>query len=193
MKFSAIAKGTRRERPASFPYPGSNGETIECALLLRPLTDAEEIDAHAFATSHAASKGIKDPQPNNPIYDSAFMAHALACGCLDPESPASARVAFFASANEVLENLTRDQRVYVFELLESWQDECSPSIRKLSAEQMLAAGEVLAKGGSEAERFLDSLAPSMLRSFARFMGSQLSILLEPKSLPGSPSSEPTTI
>jgi len=192
VKFASLIRGTRAERAAIFPLVRAGGETIECAVLLRPITDAEENDAHAFALAHAKSKGVAEPAPNQPIYDTAYMAHALASGILDPDSPATARTPFFADAKEVLDNLTRDQRVFLFELLDAFQDEVSPSVRKMSAEQMLDGCAVLAKGGTEAERFLDRLAPSTLRRFATFTGSQVWSSLERKSPTGSPPNETTS-
>jgi hypothetical protein len=73
--------------------------------------------------------------------------HTLLLGTIDVDSPVDAPRPFFASADEVL-SLDRDRRSYMFELQESWEDQCAPrpsamEFRDLAqwAVELLAADE----------------------------------------------------
>lgn len=191
MKFSQAVRGKRAEKLVEVPgLRTPAGEPVRCAM--RPLTGAEESAVAEGARAHAASKGNPNAGSGNELYNIGRMAHTLAIGCLDPESPIERREPFFdGGAAQVLAELHIEAITFLWEHFELWQDECSPFEYKLTDEQLFArAQEVAAPGG---ETSFISMSPSMRWLFTHSMARLLSSSLAHKSSSGSPSeSAPTT-
>jgi hypothetical protein len=177
-----VLRGTRATRTTSFPV-FENGEESDRPCLLVPLTGTEEADALSFAVKYARDKGAAELKAGDPLFDLGFMAKTLTLGVRTPEGGP-----MFASPASLLDALPRETMLYVWALLEDWQDACSPSVRKVTDEQLWVGAAALATGGSEGERFFDRLSPGMRRTYTLFLASQLF------ASPGrrSPSSSPVT-
>jgi hypothetical protein len=167
MRFSTVSQGTRAERAASFKH----GTTV-VNVLLRPLTAAEEIEVISKATALAESKGIKNPRPDNPIYESAIWAHSLALACLDPDSPTDARAPTFdGGAEQALAALDSDTLAVLYEQLRVWQEECSPSLRTVGTDALWNALKEVAT--SDDPFVYARLSPHMRWTLQRFTAALL--------------------
>ena len=181
-----VLRGNRATRATSFPvYEG--GEETERPCLLVPLTGTEEVEALSFAVKYAKEHGAAELKDSDPIYATGFMARAVTLGVRTPGGGP-----MFASVADVLDALPRETLVYVYTLLEDWQDACSPSVRKMTDEQLWVGAAALATGGSEGERFFDRLSPGMRRTYTLFLASQLFASPGPKSPTSSPPTATTT-
>jgi hypothetical protein len=181
-----VLRGNRATRATTFPV-FEGGEETERACLLVPLTGTEEADALSFAVKYAREHGAAELKAGDPLFDLGFMAKALALGVRTPEGGP-----MFGSVGDVLDALPRETLIYVYTLLEDWQDACSPSVRRTTHEQMLNSLALLATGGSEAERFFDRQSPGMRRELLLFSAHLLSASRELNS-PTSSSPTATTI
>lgn len=133
MKFSQIDRGTRAERIVEVEL--SRGKA---KIALRPLTGMEESQVYAGAREFA-KQHHGDAKPGDPQYELGIAVHTLAVGCLDVDSPPDTRTPFFDGGPEqILTDLAREEIAYLYERHELWQDECSPTVSKLSATDMLA-------------------------------------------------------
>jgi hypothetical protein len=191
--FANIIKGKRAELAGSYPVIGEKGP-VEIPVLLVPLGAAEEAERLEFASAYAARKGAPDAKADHPLYELAYMAKTIEIGVLDPDSPDTARERHFASVDEILsDDFPRETLAYLFAAQDAWQDQTSPSVRKLSDEQMFAAALIVGKGGSEGEAFFDRLSPGTQRRFALTMAVQLHPLLAQRFGSGSPSTGASTV
>lgn len=181
-----VLRGNRATRATSFPaFEG--GEDVERPCLLVPLTGSEDAEALSYAVTYARAKGAAEPKPGDPLYDKGFMAKAVSLGVRTPEGGP-----FFSGPEDVLDALPRETMVFLYTLLEDWQDACSPSVRKVTDAQLWEGVAALGTGGTEAERFFDRQSPGMRRIYALFSASQLSASPERKSPTTSPSTATTT-
>lgn len=184
MKFTNVLKGTSAEETVEVPgYTTPEGKPF--TLIFRPLTGLEHEAAYADARKRAIEKGVENPSIGDPIYDLALMAFILAAGCVDPDSPPTARTLSFASGVEVLTNMHPETIVYLHEHHERWQDECSPYAHKLDGEALLA--KVREVAGPDGPASFMRLSPSTRVVYATSTAKMLSLLLEAKSMPGSTS------
>ena len=142
MKFSQLAKGIRAEKQVSFRYGGKDIPT-----LLRPLTQGEEIDVIAKASKAAQRDGVKEPKPGDPIYEAHAMAETLALACLDPDSPADARMPTFDGGPKDLLDMDRDAVAMLFEQQAMWQQECSPAIHTTGTKDLFKLAEEVSEQG----------------------------------------------
>lgn len=191
MKFSQIQRGKRAERRASFPSLGDDGAIIEAEFVCVPLGGHEEAEALSFAESYAREHGIKSPSPGMPLYDLGMQIKTLELSMLDVDSPPSARLRFFGSTKEV-ESLPRETIVYLFAIVDDWQDQCSPMSHKINDDSLYATIHKLGTGGPDAERFFDSCGPGLRRIFTLSMARLLVTLLGPKSSPSGSTGESGT-
>lgn len=202
--WNQIRKGTRARRRALLPLsngpiPLRTGEAGELhldpasgdvvQLDLRPLTSGEQAEVLARARADALARGVQDPRPGNPIYDLAEMEHTLLLCCIDPDSPSEAPRALFASIEEIRSDpaLGSDRVVYLFELFQQYQDECSPQRRHLTLDEAMAAMLLLGGEEEEARRFFESLGPGLRWICMRTLALQLRISPTLSSASGSPS------
>ena len=181
-RFQTIALGTRAREPFTFDLPGHPGVTVD----LRPLSDAEEIEALAEARRMAKDKGVGDPKDGDPIYDRLVMAAVLVFGCVDAESPVDKPAPFFANTAEVL-TLDRDSVVLLYEAHEAWQEQCSPRRIKLSDDEYTAMMLRLAEDGDI--RPFVSLPRATLASCLA-TSARLLVSSRAASLPSTSASEP---
>jgi len=184
MKFANVIKGTAAERVVDVPgFTTADGKPFQ--VIFRPLTGLEHEAAYEAARNRAIAKGILDPKLGDPIYDLALMAFILAEGCKDPDSPTGARTPSFASGTEILEDMHPETIVYLHEHHEAWQDECSPYAHKIAGGEFL--DKVREVAGPDGHATFMRFSPSMRLNFTISMARTLSVLLEVKSIPGSPS------
>lgn len=188
MKFSQIQRGKRAERRASFPSLGDDGAVIDAEFVCVPLGGHEEAEALEFAESYAKEHGIKSPSPGMPLYDLGMQIKTLELSMFDVDSPSTARQRFFASTKEV-EGLPRETIVYLFAIVDDWQDQCSPMSHKVNDGSLFVTIHKLGTGGPDAERFLDSCGPGLRRIFTLSMAKLLVTLLGPKSSPSGSTGE----
>lgn len=191
MKFANVLKGTRAERLVEVSGFTVGAEGKPFTVLVRPLTGLEHESAFAAAHTRAIEKGVASPALGDPIYDLALMAFVLAAGCVDPDSPEDARTLSFESGLQILTEMHPEQIVLLHEHHELWQDECSPSNKRVTEDNLLdTIREVIGPKGHTV--FMD-FSPSTRVSFAISMARTLLPLLEAKSTPGSTSEESGTL
>lgn len=206
MRFGQIAKGTRARKTVPLPlgdgpmvaphvaedgsitFPPADGVVM---VDLRPLTQGEAGDVLAQARAYAVSKGVSDPRDGNPIYDMAEVEYTLALACIDHDSPPDAPAPFFDGGVDQIRasaDLGRDRLLYLYEQHQLFQDECSPSLRKLAPDDLLAAMVRLAgEDGAEAQRFFTSMGPGLRWICTRTLACLWSISLGLNSPSTSPS------
>lgn len=144
MKFSSAIKGKRVERPASFRDLVESDKVHTFAL--RPLTAMEEIDAVATAIAVSKQKGSA-PEPGKPIYDETHMAAIVATACVDIDSPAESREAFFPGGYaQILESLDGDTIASLHEQQALLQEETSPSYPTVSVGDLFGIAKELLEG-----------------------------------------------
>ena len=181
MKLSQVQLGTRAERPVEFSYRGT---TVKLAI--RPLVGTEEGLALERTTAYATEKKAAKVEPGNSLFDLGLMAHTLVLACVDIDSPVDAREPFFdGGIAQVFDLLDTEQIVYLAAQFELWRDECSPSQKRMSADQLIATLYTVAASGSDLP--LRSMAPALLVSCLATTASLLFASHEPKSPPTPPS------
>lgn len=163
MKFSSLVKGTRARKTIQFPVPGATrneagewtGAVVDVDL--RPLTPSELAECFEAAASYAKARGV-EARDGEPIFDLAFRAQVVLRSALDAEKKDEA-VPFFDSVDQILGGDFSDGHLlYLFELADSWQAECSPQIPKLDPSVFQRVTVSAAKG--ESGDFL-ALAPAI--------------------------------
>lgn len=183
MKFSSLLLGKKAERAIDFPLvTGDELQTVPSVLV--PLTGTEESEVLAYALRFAKEKGAENPKEGEPLYDLAVMVGTIERGCLDPDSPKEARGSVFdGGAAQILDNLPRETIAFLYERQQQWQDECSPSVRKVTADQLVA--EVIKLAEAEDDLPFVRLSPGLRWILARSMARQLLSSLGDNSPPGS--------
>lgn len=181
------------QRRADATEPGSVAsvapdEPLLVALVV--LTGVEEEAASIAARARAIKGGVAEPKPNEPIYDLAVMVQTLLLGCVDNDSDPVSPVPFFDSADQILQNLNRDQITYLFAQHEHWQDECSPQAQDLSEEGFYGWLVGVAESESPSD-FFAKLRPSTLWNYTRTSARLLLISPAGKSAAGSTSETST--
>lgn len=191
MKFSTVTKGTRAEKAIELPPPDGSEKGVP--TMLRALNGVEEGVALKETREYCKAQGIAEPKTGEPIYDLALMVETIRLACLDPESPLGAREPLFdQGADQIRGAYGREAIAYIYELQQDWQDEVSPSIKKLDVKAYI---DTLFKMGGpdeeEARTFFIQSVPGLRWSLTRTMAVQLVSLLSAKSESGS-NSEPAT-
>jgi hypothetical protein len=146
LRFAAIQKGTRARKTVTIEgIEDPDGKPVP--IDVRPLNGIEQGEALSKARAYAIEKGVKEPRDGEPIYELGKQVHTLLVGCIETDSPQDSPRPFFASAQEILE-LTRDQRCFLYEHQEMWEDWCAPRPSRLTdtelqklATEMCAADE----------------------------------------------------
>lgn len=191
MKFSSAIRGKRAEKPASFTDLVESEKVHTFAL--RPLTAMEEIDAVAMAIAVSKQKGSA-PEPGKAIYDETLMAAIVAASCVDVESPAESREAFFPGGyTQILESLDGDTIASLHEQQGILQEEASPSFRNVSVGELYAIAKELVEGVEnnlpfdQLMRICLRLSPKTRLTLLLFMAAQLRQLPAFKPPSSSPS------
>lgn len=186
MKFSLIAKGTKAEESATFRYYDK-----DVAILIRPLSQLEEIDVIAAALKTCKEKGAEG-KPGNAIYEAVRMAATLAVACLDPDSPPGARQSVFdLGAEQVLAELDTDTIAQLAERQDRWQEQCSPSFRHKTVKELFEMARKLGEDEHDPLAFA-RLSPNTQLVLARFMAALLRQSRASSSSPTSPFSRSAT-
>jgi hypothetical protein len=186
MKLSSLAAardGKRAESPITFPL-AINGESQEVTVLASPLTGAEESRVLVFALEYAKAKGA-EPKEGEPLFDLAVMVKTIELGILDPDSPPTARTPFAdGGPDQVLELLGRETIAFLYEAQQQWQDMCSPSVRRVKAEELIE--HIIALAEADDDLPFVRLSPGLrwicTRSMARLLTSSLGDKLDISSL-----------
>lgn len=187
VKFSSLQLGARAERTVELPGILHEGKPV--SVLLRPLTGVEESDVLRRGFEFAIQEGNAQPRAGDPLYDLGVMVHTLAIGCLDPESPAEGRTAFFdGGAPQILKELGRETIHFIYQRHELWQDECSPYVRNMSGTELMNKIEEVAASMDDGP-FL-RMSPATRWNFTRTTARLLLDSREAKSAPGEASSTP---
>jgi len=181
MKFASVVKGTRAERPVVVPG-FEDGEGKPFTVLMRPLTGIQYESACADARRRAIEKGVENPSVGDPIYDLALQAFILAQGCVDPDSPENARSSSFSNGVEILTEMHPETIVYLHEHHETWQDECSPYVKRIGIDALSKRLEEVA--GPEGLTTFMRFSPSMRLNFALSTARTLWTLLKLNSSSG---------
>lgn len=184
MKFVNVVRGTLAEKPHEVPGQfGPDGKPF--VVVMRPLGGGQHEQALILARERAAAKGVKDPKIGEPIYDLALMAAVLLLGCVDPDSPLNARTRSFESIDQILgpedkpeEGLHPEDVVYLHELHEAWQDEVSPTRKRLDENDIEKMVLEVADAGGQAA-FM-RMSPSTRLLFATFTARLASSVLRSK-------------
>lgn len=191
MKFSSkfnpdvAALGIRAERPASLPL----SSTTSFDVLLRPLTGTEEGLVLSRSRAYAKENGVEDPKETDALYALGIMANTIALASLDPDTPANAReLSFDGGASQILGDLGREQIAFLYERQQLWQEECSPTLRRMSAEELMAHAIKIAEAQDDLP--FVQLAPVMRLTLVRILARQLLSSPEAKSPSGSVSGSP---
>jgi len=183
MKASAIARGTAAERPTSYiAGKDDKGKDNVVQVLLRPLSALEEADIEADAIAFAKKRGAPTT-PNSAIYEAALMGATIRVAVLDPDTPASAREPHWDSLDQVLA-LDGDTIAQLHEQQRIWQEECSPSARKMTANELMKLTTDIAE--SDDPKAYSLLSPGIRWTLQRITGLQLVALRDLKPLSSSP-------
>jgi hypothetical protein len=168
---------------------GEQPTPSEVMVGVRVLTPGELATVYEKASEFARSKGAES-RDTDPIYNLGVNVYLCAIACVDPDSDVRDPDPFFGERGDVesaaLElfgspHIGREGLQYLAQAQQLWQDTCSPSAMRMSPRDMVEA--VRKAGGDQEEAFATFLAlrPGMQWASWRFMASQLSILLTPKS------------
>lgn len=175
------------DEDGTFVASPKDESAVEVAV--RVLLADEEMDVLAAARARCVEVGHENGKAGDPIYDLALMEETILRACLDAEQTEK-DVPFFANIGEV-RSLDRDRIAFLYEAQARFSDECSPKLRTMSQEQMLASVAILARAEeTEARRFFERLGPALQWTFTRISAPHLLISLTLKS--PSSSSENST-
>ncbi|WP_394849701.1 hypothetical protein LZC95_19890 [Pendulispora brunnea] len=181
--------GKKAERKITVPLPplfhegdeGDGAEEPPCIVV--PLSAAEDSEVLAFAAEYARSNKA-EPKEGDPLYDLGIMAKTIALAVRDIDSPPEARTPFFdGGTDQIFELLPRETIVYLFELCQIWQDACSPSVRRLSVEQLV--GHITELAEAEDDGPFVRLSPATRSICMRILARLQVLSLGDKSLPTS--------
>lgn len=177
--FSDIVAGAEAIRTAEVEFLSGVKDT----LAIRVLDGVEEGLVISKAKAFAEGQGAGS---ESDLVQLARAAHRIAIACRDSENHA---IPYFDGGFEQImasKQLGRDRILYLAELQELWQDECSPSRLRLGEEEFNA--RVVAIAQSEHPDPFVELRPGLRWSFARTTAQLLLAFRTPRS-PSGPSSE----
>jgi hypothetical protein len=185
------ADAAERATQAGGNAPVAPDDEAPALVALVVLTGDEDDEVLAQARAHAITRGLSDPKPGDPIFDLSVMVHTLRIGCVDPDSPVDSPVPFFASAEQIRKNLSRDQIVHLHAQHEHWQDECSPRAKKFESENHFLGWVIQTAESESPSDFFDLLGPALLWRSVRTLAKQHLSLLTDRSPAGFTSAEST--
>ena len=201
MKLRDIKKGTRAVkavplRLANAPaVDGPDWENDEHTILVgvRVLTGTEIGEALEKAQETAAKAGVPQWLATHPLCRLHEMAHTVAIGCVDNEK--RDEPFFVGGFDEVMGSpeIAGANIAYLFEQIETWNDEVNGRSAKLTGEQLIAAIVMEAERPEHAqETFFSRLSPASRVSCFHTLAVMLSGLLTSRSLTISPTGGSTT-
>lgn len=154
---------------------------------LRVLLPGQWADVQTAAREFAIERGNPNPTEDDPNYNLGTQINTLCRACVDADSDPLNPDLFEPDPKEWLDNpnLTRDTLTYLCEEWEWWNDRVNPQIKNFSDHEMLAfVGQLVVNP----DIFL-SLRAGVQRSLVAFMAALLWNSLQPKSEPGTGSTE----
>lgn len=201
MKLHQIAKGTRAVKPvqlrlANAPaVDGPDWENDENTVTVgvRVLTGTEISEAVQKAQETVAKAGVPQWLATHPLCRLHEMAHTVAIGCVDDEK--RDEPFFVRGFDEVMSSpeIGGANIAYLFEQIETWNDEVNGRSQKFTGPQIIAAMVVEAERPENAqETFFSRLSPASRVSFLHSTAVMLTDVLTSRSLIGSPDATSTT-
>lgn len=194
------------QRESDKATASTNGEPAipdEVTVGLRILTLDELATVYQKAGEFARTRGVKDPNEADPIYNLGVSVYICAIACVDPDSDVKDPEPFFgtrgdieSAARELLSSIHigRDGIAYLAEQHEAWQDLCNPQANKVpSSEFYKLVVELSDKNPDHALKTFLALRPGMRFRLACFMANLLKILHSDKSSSGVITAETTLI
>lgn len=194
MKFSQLKKGKRAVRTVELPLVGEPGDRNSVTVGLRVLAAEESSDILKAARAFAVEGGVKDPKPDDALYQLGIRIHTVFTACVDSDfvgDPASDEARFFSSLKELMSSpeIGDDGVSFLYEHWLAWQDACSPQPTKMGEAEFWAKVSEVAL--SDDPLVCVQWRPATLASFVRSMAQALLTSLTLKSEPGSPSESNT--
>jgi hypothetical protein len=194
MKLHEIAKGTRAVKPVSLRLanaPAADGpdwENDENTVLVgvRVLTGDEIGEALQKAQESVAKAGVPQWLATHPLCRLHEMAQTVAIGCVDNDK--RDEPFFIGGFDQVMGSpeIAGANIAYLFEQIESWNDEVNGRAKKFTGEELISAIVVEAERPANApESFFSRLSPASRESCLHSMAVMLTDLLTSRSLSGS--------
>jgi hypothetical protein len=156
VKLDLVKLGKRAEKPQVLII-----RNVEHRFALRPLDGAEYAQTLRFARQYAEQRGVKDPKPEDPIYQLGLALKTIELACIDTDSKEDRRTTFFSGGPQEIEAaLGRDEIAFLVEAAELHQSECSP-VKDLTVDQMFSAMvKLLEEEAQGSTDFFLSLSPA---------------------------------
>ena len=201
MKFREIPKGTRAVRPVRLRLanaPAVDGPDWEendentVTVGVRVLSGTEISAAIAKAQESVAKEGVPQWLATHPLCRLHEMAQTVAIGCVDIE--ARDEPFFVGGFAEVMgPELGGANIAYLFEQIETWNDEVTGRSQKFTGPEIIAAIVREAERPEHAqETFFSRLSPASRVSFFHSTAVMLTDLLTSRLLTGSQDDTSTT-
>ena len=134
MKLELVKLGRRAEKPQTLQLRG-----LAHAFGIRALDGGEYAQTLRYAREYAARNGVKEPKPEDPLYQLGLALKTIELACIDTDSPADRRTSFFSGGpSEIEAALGREEIGFLFEAVELHQSEVSP-VKNLTADEMFGA------------------------------------------------------
>ena len=167
MKLELAKLGKRAEKPMELRIRG-----VDHKFALRPLDAGEYRTTLRYAREFAQREGVKEPKPQDPLYELGLAHKTVELSCIDTDSPADRRTSFFGGGPAEIEAaLGREELAYLFEAAELHQSECSPVKNLTPGEMFTAMVKLVEEEAAGSTDFFLSLSPAtrlrLLRTSAR--------------------------
>jgi hypothetical protein len=178
MKFSQIPIEPPRTAPATIASVGG----VEVACRVRHLMADQEAAILQEARAFAKTRGVEDPEPDDPLYLFGMMVSTVLRGYVDTDGAPGALEPFFdGGLDQVLRHLDQDRIAYLWAAHCAFQDACSGRAVKLTDAEVLARVHAIAAADLNDPSPFADLRPfqqqQLLRAMAKLILS-LSALLE---------------
>lgn len=201
MKLHQVAKGTRAVKPVLLRFAnapvveGPDWEEDEHTVKVgvRVLTGNEIGEALQKAQESAAKAGVPQWLATHPLCRLHEMAHTVAVGCVDNE--AHGEPFFVGGFDEVMSSpeIAGANIAYLFEQIESWNEEVNGRSQKFDGPQLIAAMVAEAERPANApEAFFSRLSAASRVNFLHSTAVMLTDVLTSRSLIGSPDATSST-
>jgi len=183
MRYANWRKGTRAVKDVALPINRAPGDTTEAPKVgLRPFDGDTQLRVFQDARAMAVAKGVTEPKPGDPLYNFCVQIYTVLYGTVDPDDHEQQ---FFATVDELLgaQDVGPDGILLLANEHAYWQEEVSPQIGKLEAEDYAKlVDEIL---GPEGHDFFERLRPSVRWTLVRTMAAQPLISQIFRSISGS--------
>ena len=134
---------------------------VEHKFALRPLDGGEYAQTLRYAREYAVRSGVKDPKPDDPLYQLGLAFKTIELSCIDTDSNQDRRTTFFSGGPvEIEAALGREEIGYLFEAAELHQSECSPVKNLTPSEMLTAMVKLVEEEAAGSAYFFLSLSPA---------------------------------